>query len=238
MSVAASAGPPSVAGASVGGSLGVAAGGTGPVARRRLYDQNLSDWSARVRKCKQNLPTIDRDCYQLRVETAKSQQEVDEREDTLRQLEDRYTHEVFVKFADAKNNFDAMTQQKQTLGLQMTEYRKLKTQLTKDRKILQGDSERKQAELSRTAEARDKMEAQIEQLVQHLAQLTSERRRMERELETVQNNLRAHTDLADEVHAEIEHMCDGVKDSIDLTSASTRVSITPVGGSGSTATTP
>lgn len=203
-----------------------------------MYDQNLSDWSARVRKNKANIDNIERDCFQLRVETAKNQQEVDERAEALRQLEDRYTNDVFVKFADAKNNFDAMTQQKQTLGMQMTEYRKLKTQLTKDRKLLQGDSERKQLELSRTAEARDKMEAQIEQLVQHLAQLTSERRRNERELDTVQNNLRTHTDLADEVHAEIEHMCDGVKDSIDLTSASTRVSMTPAGGCGSTSTTP
>lgn len=203
--------------------------------RRRLYDQNLSDWSARVRKNKQNLDCLARDCEQLRAEAAKNQQEVDERVEALRQLEDRYANEVLVKFNDAKGNFDAATQQKQTLAVQLSEYRKLKAQLTKDRKLLQNDFERKHAEQHRTAEVRDKLEAQIEQLAQHLAQLSSERRRMERELDTVQNNLRAHTDLADEVHSEIEHVCDGIKDSIDLTSASTRaeVSITPPEGSGS-----
>lgn len=205
------------------------------MARRRLYDQNLSDWSARVRKNKQNLDNLDRECNQLRIEVAKHQQDVDERAEALRQLEDRHANEVMVKFNDAKGNFDVMSQQKQTLAMQLSEFRKLKVQLTKDRKLLQGDFERKHAEQHRTAEARDKLEGQIEQLTQHLAQLSSERRRMERELDTVQNNLRAHTDLADEVHSEIEHVCDGIKDSIDLTSASTRaeVSITPPEGSGS-----
>merc|ERR1712228_23014 len=128
------------------------------------------------------------------------------------------------------------TQQKQTLAMQLTEFRKLKVQLTKERKHLQSDFERKQAERLSTVEARDKIEAQIHQLTQHLAQLSGERRRMERELDTVQNNLRAHTDLADEVHSEIEHVCDGIKDSIDITSASMRAevsSITPLEGLGS-----
>lgn len=196
------------------------AGGTGPVARRRLYDQNLSDWSARVRKNKQNLDVLERDCNQLRAEVAKAQQETDDREDKLRQLEDRHVNEVMVKFNDAKGNFDVMTQQKQTLATQLSDYRKLKSHLTKERRVLQSDFERKHAERNRTAEARDKLEAQIEQLMQHLAQLSSERRRMERDLDTVQNNLRAHTDLADEVHTEIEHVRDGIKDSVDLTAAS------------------
>lgn len=200
-----------------------------PAGRRRLYDQNLSDWSARVRKTKKDLDGLDRDCNQLRAEVAKAQQEADEREDKLRQLEDRHLNEVIVKFNDARDSFDVMTQQKQSLAIQLSDFRKLKAHLTKERKLLQGDFDRKHAERNRTAEARDKLEAQIEQLMQHLAQLCSERRRMERDLDTVQNNLRAHTDLADEVHTEIEHVCDGIKDSIDLTSVSTRASVPPHG---------
>lgn len=202
-------------------------GSTGPVARRRLYDQNLSDWSARVRKNKHNLDNLDRECNQLRAEVAKQQQEVDDRSESFRQLEDRHANEVMVRYNDAKGNFDVMTQQKQTLAMQLSEFRKLKTQLTKDRKSLTNDFERKQAERLKTAEARDKLEAQIDQFTQHLAQLSTERRRMERELDTVQNNLRAHTDLADEVHSEIEHVCDGVRDSIGLTSASMRGEVAP-----------
>jgi len=194
--------------------------GTGPVARRRLYDQNLSDWSARVHKNKKNLDNLERDCHQLRSEVAKQQAEVDERSESLRHLEDRHANEVMVRYNEAKGNFDVMTQQKQTLAMQMTEFRKLKTQLTKDRRSLSNDLERKQAERLKTAEARDKLEAQIDQFTQHLAQLSNERRRMERELDTVQNNLRAHTDLADEVHSEIAHVCDGVRDSISLSTAS------------------
>lgn len=186
-----------------------------------------------MRKNKQNVDNLERDCNQLRAEVAKAQQEVDDRAERYRQLEERHVGEVMVKFGDAKGSFDAMTHQKQSLAMQLTECRKLKVQLTKDRKSLQSDYERKHAEHSRTAEARDKLEAQIEQHVQQLAQLGGERRRMERELDAVQNNLRAHTDLADEVHTEIECALDGIKDSIDLTSASTRAEVYDI-SSGST----
>merc|ERR1712029_552524 len=113
--------------------------------------------------------------------------------ETLQRLEDRSATEVMVRYNEAKSNYDVNVQQKQTLAMQLTEFRKLKVQLTKERKSLQSDFERKHAERLSTAEARDKIEAQIDQLTQHLAQLSSERRRMERELDTVQNNLRAHT---------------------------------------------
>lgn len=196
--------------------------GTGPAVRRRLYDQNLSDWSARVRKTKQNLEGISKDCEQLRCEVSKHQQEVDERAETFRQLEDRHMGEVLVKLGDVKANFDAATQLKNTLAFQLSDGRKLKAQLSKDRKSLQSDFERKHAEQLRAAEVRDQLEVQIEQLQHQLQQLTGERRRMEKELDMVQNNLRTQTDLADEVHSAIGHVVDGIKDSIELTSASTR----------------
>lgn len=221
------------AGVSLGASTSVAGAGGGVgsshAVRRRLYDQNLSDWSARVRKTKQNLDNLTRDCEQLRVDVAKQQQEVDERAETFRQLEERHTNEVLIKYNETKASFEAASQQKTALALQLSEYRKLKSQLSKERKLLQADFERKHAEQLRTAEVRDQLQGQIDQQQQQLAQLTGERRRMERELDTVQNNLRAQTDLADEVHSEIEHVVDGIKDSIDLTSASTRAEAGPSG---------
>lgn len=190
--------------------------GSGPLLRRRLYDQNLSDWSARHRKNRQHLDHLAKDCELLKVEIAKQQQEVDDRAESLKQLDERYADEVLVKFNEAKANLEMMTQQKNMLAVQLSENRKHKAQLAKERKLLMADFERKHSELLKTAESRDKLESQLQQLSQHLAQLSGERRRMERELDAVQNNLRANTELADEVHHEIEHVCDGIKDSMDV----------------------
>mmetsp|Transcript_137689 Transcript_137689/g.343669 ORF Transcript_137689/g.343669 Transcript_137689/m.343669 type:complete len:274 (+) Transcript_137689:156-977(+) len=192
------------------------AGGSGPVLRRKLYDQNLSDWSARYRKNRQNLDNLSRDCDQLRSEVAKHQQEVDERVENHRQLEERYANEVLVRYNEARSNLEMMTQQKNMLAVQLSENRKHKAQLSKERKLLQADFERKHAELLKTAESRDRLDAQLQQVTQQLALLSDDRRRMERELDVVQTNLRANTELADEVHNEIEHVFDGIKDVMDV----------------------
>lgn len=189
-------------------------GGGGPLLRKKLYDQNLSDWSARHRKNRQHLDVLVKDCEQLRCEVARQQQEVDERTETYNQLEERFTNEVLVKFNESKTNLDMLMQQKHMLAVQMTENRKHKAQLSKDKRLLQADFERRHQEMLKTVETRDKLEAQLSQLTQHLAQVTGDRRRIERELDAVQNNLRANTELADEVHHEIEHVCDGIKDSM------------------------
>merc|ERR1719343_557750 len=100
---------------SVGGSFGHQAGGstvlagTGPLLRRKLYDQNLSDWSARHRKNRQHLDCMTKDCEQLKCEVAKQQAEVDDRAESFRQLDERYTDEVLVKFNEAKVNLEMMT---------------------------------------------------------------------------------------------------------------------------------
>merc|ERR1719401_320159 len=101
--------------AGASGFAGGGAAGTGPVLRRKLYDQNLSDWSARYRKNRQNLDSLARDCEQLRGEVAKHQQEVDERAERHQQLEERYANEVLVRFNDAKANVEMMMQQKHML---------------------------------------------------------------------------------------------------------------------------
>jgi len=192
------------------------AGGTGPLLRRKLYDQNLSDWSARYKRNKQTLDTLSKECDVLRNQVAKHQAEVDDRAETLRQLDERCIGEVLVKSNEAKSNLEMMTQQKNMLAVQLSENRKVKAQVTKLRKLLQADFERKHAELLKTAESRDRLDAQVAQLTQNLAQLGGDRRRMERELEVVQSNLRANTELADEVHGEIEHVFDGIKDVLEI----------------------
>jgi len=196
-----------------GGSLVMS--GSGPLLRRKLYDQNLSDWTARHRKNRQTLENITRDCEQLKAEVAKQQQDVDEKENALQHLEDHFAHEVSPKLAESKANLDMMQQQKIMLTVQLSENRKHKAQLAKDKKLLSADFERKHQDLLKLAETRDKLEAQLAQMTQHLSQLHGDRRRMERELDVVQNNLRANTELADEVHHEIEHVVDGIRDSMD-----------------------
>merc|ERR1719158_1306724 len=102
------------------------------------------------------------------------------------------------------------------LQVQISENRKHKSQLTREKKTLTNDFERKHAELMRMAEVHDKLDGQLQHLTNQLGQVTADRRRMERELDEVQHNLRANTTLADEVNEEISHVQDGIKDSMDL----------------------
>jgi len=188
----------------------------GGVHRKKLYDKNLSDWSARYRKNKQSLEALAKDCDQLRNEVGKLQQEVDDRAEGYKQLEDRFDNQIAVKFQDTKTAYEVAKQQSSMLQAQMSENRKQKTQLLREKKILTADYERKHTELMSTCEVHDRLEGQLMQLTHQLDQMTSERRCMERELDEVHHNLRANTELADEVTNEISHFQDGIKYSVDL----------------------
>lgn len=186
------------------------------ILRKKLYDQNLSDWVARYRKNKQNLDAVAKDCEMLRFDVSKSQAEVDGRADGYKQLEEQYETQILAKFQDTKTAYEAAVQQRGSFQVQISENRKQRTQLTREKKLLANDYERKHAELMRMAEVHDKLDAQLAHITQQLAQLTTDRRRMERELDEVQNNLRANTELADEVTNHISHVQVGIKDSVDL----------------------
>jgi len=188
----------------------------GGILRKKLYDQNLSDWSARYRKNKQNLDALIKDFELLRTDVGKTQREVDERAEGYKQLEDNYENVILAKFQDTRAAYEVAMQQKGMMQAQISENRKHKAQLVRERKMLTNDYERKHAELMRMAEVHDKLDGQLSHLTQQLGQLTSDRRRMERELDEVQHNLRANTELADEVTSEISHVQDGIKDSMDL----------------------
>jgi len=189
---------------------------SGGILRKKLYDQNLSDWSARYRKNKTNLDALAKDCDLLRVEVGKAQREVDDRAEGYKQLEDQYENVVLAKYQETKAAYEASMQQKSMLQVQISENRKNKSHLTRERKMLTNDYERKHAELMRMAEVHDKLDGQLAHLTQQLGGLTSDRRRMERELDEVQHNLVANTGLANEVNCEISHVQDGIKDSMDL----------------------
>jgi len=155
----------------------------GGVLRKKLYDQNVADWSARYKKNKQTLENLKQDCEVLRSDVAKQQQEVDERAETFRQLDDRYSNEVVGRAADAKESYESAVHLRGQLQVQLSEYRKTKTHLVREKKFLTADYERKHSELMRTAEARDKLDTQLAQLAAQLGQVSAERRRMERELD-------------------------------------------------------
>mmetsp|Transcript_23646 Transcript_23646/g.44669 ORF Transcript_23646/g.44669 Transcript_23646/m.44669 type:complete len:285 (+) Transcript_23646:86-940(+) len=206
---------PSADQTSVASMTGVSVGSTGgPVLRKKLFDQNVSDWASRYRKHKQSLDQCTRDCELLRTEVVKYQAEVDERAQKTAELEDRFQSQTVVKFADIKSSVEVAAQRKQQLALEVGEARKLKAQLAKECKLLKADYERKHSELARGAEMRDKLEQQLVMYTQQLNQVSSERQRLEKELELVQHNLRQHTELADEVHGEIERTCGGMKTSV------------------------
>merc|ERR1719253_2011165 len=147
-----------------------------------------------------------KDCESLRSDVSKTQREVDERADGYKQLEDQYENVILTKFNDVKAAYEAAVQQKQMLQVQLSENRKHKGQLTREKKMITNDYERKHAELTRMAEVHDKLDGQLQHLTQQHGQLASDRRRMERELDEVQHNLRANTELADEVTSEISHV--------------------------------
>lgn len=186
------------------------------ILRKKLYDQNLSDWSARYRKNKQNLDTLVKDCELLRIDVSKAQKEVDKREESFRQLEDQYDNKILRKNQNVKAAYEAALQRKSDLGVQISENRKHKSGLLRDKKSLTNDYQRKHAEWMRMSEVNDKHQVQLENLTQQLGQLTQDRRRMEKELDEVQHNLRSHTELASEVTSEISTVQDGIKDSMNL----------------------
>jgi len=75
----------------------------GGVLRKKLYDQNVADWSARYKKNKQTLENLKQDCEVLRSDVAKQQQEVDERAETFRQLDDAIPTRSWVVLRMPKN---------------------------------------------------------------------------------------------------------------------------------------
>lgn len=108
------------------------------VLRKRLYDQNLSDWSARYRKNKAHLDQTTKDCEALRRDVAKQQQEVDDLTEGCRQLEDRNVNEIDVKMKQVKADYEYAMQQKGILSVQVSENRKTKQQLHREKKNLGG----------------------------------------------------------------------------------------------------
>lgn len=188
----------------------------GGILRKKLYDQNLSDWSARYRKNKQNLDALIKDCEFLRQDVGKTQREADERADGFKNLEDHFEHVIFQKYQDTKAAYEAAQTHKLSLQAQISDHRKHKSGLLRDKKMLKNDYERKHAELMRTGEVHDKLDGQLRTLTQQLGQLASDRRRMERELDEVQHNLRRNTELADEETSDLAHMQGGIRDSMDL----------------------
>jgi chromosome segregation ATPase len=188
----------------------------GGLLRKKLYDANLSDWSARYAKNRRNLESVTRDCQMLRAEVDKVQSEVDERADEYQRLEEKWLQDIKRRFDETKALLDRRTQEKADLSQQVTENRKLKASLLKEKRMLTADYERKHAELLRQAEVHDKVENQLMQATSHLLQLTTDRRRMERERDEVQLNLLGNKKLGDEVCSQINHVQDGMRDSLDL----------------------
>eukprot|EP00928_Gymnodinium_smaydae_P070573 TRINITY_DN54380_c0_g1_i1.p1 TRINITY_DN54380_c0_g1~~TRINITY_DN54380_c0_g1_i1.p1 ORF type:complete len:307 (+),score=67.06 TRINITY_DN54380_c0_g1_i1:86-1006(+) len=199
-----------------GRASGSTSGADGGILRKKLYDQNLSDWTARYRKNKVHLDNVLRDCDQLRNEVARQQQEVDERDDYLRNLEDRFQNDICAKYNDAKGQYLLAAQHKGMLAQQLAESRKHKQALQREKKQLQADFDRKHAELMRKTEVRDKLGQQLDGSIQQLGHLSRDRQRIERELDEVNQNLKAHSELADEVNQEIGHVQEGIKDSVEL----------------------
>jgi len=183
----------------------------GAVLRKKLYDQNVAVWSARYKKNKQTLENLKQDCEMLRNDVAKQQQEVDERAETLRRLDDRYSNKIVGRAADAKEAHENAAHLRGHLQVQLSESRKAKAQLAREKSFLVADNERRHSELRRTTEERDRLDSQAAQLAGQLAQVGAERRRMERELELVHHSLIAHTRVADEVNNEIANTCRSVK---------------------------
>eukprot|EP00927_Polykrikos_kofoidii_P059359 TRINITY_DN54522_c0_g1_i1.p1 TRINITY_DN54522_c0_g1~~TRINITY_DN54522_c0_g1_i1.p1 ORF type:complete len:273 (+),score=59.59 TRINITY_DN54522_c0_g1_i1:120-938(+) len=200
-------------------------GADGGVLRKKLYDQSLSDWTARYRKNKGNLESLARDCEGLRNDVSRQQQEVDERSDALRNLEEQFQNDFFAKHQEIKANYEMAMQQKGMLTVQISENRKHKQQVSREKKMLTADFERKHAELMRMTEVHDKLTAQLDHCTGQLGQLNRDRHRMERELDEVNHNLKAHSELADEVNTEISHVKDGIRDSMDLQGLANRVEL-------------
>merc|ERR1711971_1309480 len=107
------------------------------ILRKKLYNQNLTDWTSRYRKNKQSLESVMTDIDQLRAEVHRHQAEVDDREDALRHVEDKFHTDIIAKYNDTKATYENAVREKNFLAGQIAESRKQKQGLMREKKILQ-----------------------------------------------------------------------------------------------------
>lgn len=195
-----------------------------------LYDKSLSEWTSKYVKNKRELDRVTSQCDHLRHEAQKLQEQVEDSTRTLKNMEDKYNNELSVRFQQAKTNYEAALQQKQILSNQITENRKLKGTLNKEKGSLTADYDRKYAELTRTLEQRAKLDDQLAKLSQQLGELAEERKRGERELSVIQNHLKENSELVDELNNDMVDVREGIKASVENHMISSSMFREPQGG--------
>jgi len=199
----------------LGGSADWSDGGQNPLWKRRLYDQRLTDWASKCRRSRLDTESACNDIAQLRIEVARQQQEVDDSAEMLAFLESSSV-EVAAKFHKTMGDFEMMTQQRDTLAMQMAVGRKERARLSKEFKLLTADFDRRHKERCKMAEVRDQLDAQLSHLVEKHAFLSDERQKFELELTAASDSLLMETELAEQVHDHLADFSDGVRDSMYL----------------------
>mmetsp|Transcript_47995 Transcript_47995/g.88338 ORF Transcript_47995/g.88338 Transcript_47995/m.88338 type:complete len:256 (-) Transcript_47995:136-903(-) len=184
------------------------------VLTRRVYDQHLTDWSARYKKNKGALEIVGKECDQLRQQVAKLQAEVNLLEQNYADLAQQHSDEVVVRHEAAKEDLAEAQLSKTVVTQQLVEQRRFKAQLLKEHRLLNGDYNRKHDELATKVEEHDRIEEALQNQAAHLVQISNDRGRMERELASVHQNLRQNADVADEVNHDISDVLGGIKDSV------------------------
>lgn len=181
--------------------------------QKKVYGKELTDWTARHHKNKLVNDRLNKEIETLRKEVLAQREEIRVREEAFAQLEQN--HEDAVRRLDeTKAASDSGVYRKGELQVDLSDARKHKVALTKERKTLVSDYDRKHAELVRTYEIRDQLEKQAASLSRDCQQISSERSKQERQLSDVLGELRTHTDLTYEVNREMDNVWDGVKNAV------------------------
>lgn len=194
-------------------SLAVPGGNSGR-SQNRFMDESLANWSARFRKNKQTLLGLLKENDHLKLEAVKLQEEVDIRTARVKEVEEEMHAAALAKASEVHNELKRVTKHFAEVQLQLVEHRKQKADLSRDKKNLTADFQRKHAEVVRSTEVQDRLRAQLDVLTQHLSMVVTERRRSEREVDAVQHNVRQNTELADEAAFNIQQSRGVIKDTV------------------------
>jgi chromosome segregation ATPase len=184
-----------------------------------VYDRNLTEWSARHRKNEQSLRNMNAECARLKQDVAREQQAVDTDEEALLELERKLQQVYYVRAEESKSLLAAKLEQKTMLQNQLSESRKLRRQLQKQKDQLTADFDRKYTELHRLAEQKQRLELQLAHLSKHLHKVSSERKGMEKELGNVESDIQNASEVVDEIRSGMQSLRSGVREGMEFQEA-------------------
>jgi chromosome segregation ATPase len=159
------------------------------------------------------------DCDRIKQDVAKEQAAVDADEEALAELQRKLENVYYVRAEESKRQWQLKSEQKAQLAGQLSDARKLRRALQKQKDQLTADFDRKYTELHRLAENKQRLEHQLAHLSKHLQKVAQERKTMEKELSLVETDIQTASEVVDEIRNGMQSLRSGVREGIDFQEA-------------------